>query len=59
MHLLCLSNGNFDGLGKIREKEMLKAAKYLNFSEVDILNSEKLQDGMSNLWDIDEIKDKV
>ena len=38
---------------------MLKAAKYLNFSEVDILNSEKLQDGMSNLWDIDEIKDKV
>ena len=59
MHLLCLSNGNFDGLGKIREKEMLKAAKYLNFSEVDILNSEKLQDGMSNLWDIDEIKEKV
>jgi N-acetylglucosaminylphosphatidylinositol deacetylase len=59
MHLLCLSNGNFDGLGKIREKELLKAAKYLNFSEVDILNSEKLQDGMSIIWDIDEIKDKV
>ena len=59
MHLLCLSSGNFDGLGKIREKEMLKAAKYLKFSEVDILNSEKLQDGMSNLWDIDEIKEKV
>jgi N-acetylglucosaminylphosphatidylinositol deacetylase len=31
LHLLCLSNGNADGLGKIREKELHASCKYLGF----------------------------
>ena len=33
LYCLCLSNGNFAGLGKIREKELEKSCKYLAFAE--------------------------
>jgi len=33
LYLLCLSNGNFDGLGKIREKELHASARYLGFTD--------------------------
>ena len=29
-YMLCLSNGNADGLGKIREKELETSAKFFN-----------------------------
>jgi len=51
LHLLCFSNGNADGLGATREKELLECAKYLNFQKVEIINHEKIQDGMQQNWD--------
>ena len=31
LHMLCLSNGNADGLGRVREKELEASCKYLGF----------------------------
>lgn len=46
LHLLCLSNGNFEGLGKIREKELKEASHYLGFKSLEIIDDPGLQDGM-------------
>ena len=48
---MCLSNGNADGLGKIREKELEASANYLGFNEVDIIDVPELADGMKSYWD--------
>ncbi|KAG7394937.1 N-acetylglucosaminyl-phosphatidylinositol de-N-acetylase [Phytophthora boehmeriae] len=57
IHLLCLSRGNYDGLGDLREKELLACATYLGLSSdhVQILEDPKLQDGMKTQWDIPHI----
>jgi N-acetylglucosaminylphosphatidylinositol deacetylase len=47
-----LSNGNFEGLGQIREKEMVNASKYLKVKNLEFGNFE---DGMNNLWDVDDV----
>jgi len=68
--LLCLSNGNADGLGTKREEELQKCCKFLSnciglfFDLVEIekttcLNHEKLQDGFKQIWDLDLIADIV
>ena len=44
--LLCLSNGNADGLGRIRENELEQACKLLKISQLEIINQESLLDGM-------------
>ena len=47
LYLLCLSNGNFAGLGKIREKELEKSCKYLGFAEPPTcVDDVDLKDGM-------------
>ena len=51
--MLCLSNGNADGLGKIREKELEKSAKFFNITKLETLNDELLPDGMKNDWNVD------
>ncbi|KAG6580275.1 N-acetylglucosaminyl phosphatidylinositol de-N-acetylase [Phytophthora cinnamomi] len=53
-HLLCLSRGNFDGLGDIRVKELKACATYIGLStdHVKVLEDPKLQDGMKNQWDV-------
>ena len=40
---MILSNGNFDKLGQVREKEMEKAAKFFKFLKIYFSNFE---DGM-------------
>ena len=40
LYILVLSNGNYDGLGKIREKEMEKAAKYMGFKDFHVVDDE-------------------
>lgn len=50
IYLLCLSNGNADGLGKIREDELAKATKYLGIKGHKTVVHDLLQDGMSNIW---------
>lgn len=51
VHLLSLSNGNFDGLGKIRETELEKAGKFLNLNSIEVIDDKYLQDGFNNKWD--------
>jgi N-acetylglucosaminylphosphatidylinositol deacetylase len=46
LFLLCLSNGDFEGLGRVREKELQASAKYLGFQEAECINDPELQDGM-------------
>ena len=46
LYLLCLSNGNADGLGRVREKELKESAKHLGFQEYEVVNDPALQDGM-------------
>lgn len=50
--LICLSNGNFDGLGKTREKELENSCKLLGISHLYQINNENLQDGPNNTWEV-------
>jgi N-acetylglucosaminylphosphatidylinositol deacetylase len=52
LHFLCLSTGNFDGLGAVRRKELLAAAAVLGVApeRVAVLDDAALQDGMRSLW---------
>ncbi len=59
MYLLCLSNGGFDGLGRIREKELQLSGKNLGFKETICINDDDLQDGMANEWPEAVVADKV
>ena len=46
-----LTNGGYDGLGKIREKEQELAAKYQQFKDFRIINDQRIPDGPDR-WDI-------
>ncbi|KAI4163426.1 MAG: hypothetical protein LQ342_002933 [Letrouitia transgressa] len=52
--ILCLSNGNADGLGKVREKELITSVKMLGLgSENDalLLDTSDFVDSMTSKWD--------
>ena len=59
LYLLCLSTGNFDGLGKVREKELHASAKFLGFQESEVIDDPDLQDGMQSHWDTQKVADTV
>jgi len=59
IHILCLSNGNYDLLGKIRHKEMVRACQELKVDSVEILNDDRLQDGPNECWDRNVISNLV
>lgn len=59
IHVLCLSNGNGAGLGKVREKEMDRAASYLNFDENYLIDDSRLPDGMEAYWDVRVIQEII
>nr|CCA20083.1 predicted protein putative [Albugo laibachii Nc14] len=50
--LLCLSNGNGDGIGRIREKELEKVGQFLGIPRENliIINDPQLEDGMHTKW---------
>ena len=51
LYLLCLSNGNAEGLGRTREKELEMSCKRLGFSEAPtVIDDPELQDGMDVNW---------
>ncbi|ESL11646.1 N-acetylglucosaminyl-phosphatidylinositol-deacetylase [Trypanosoma rangeli SC58] len=60
-HFLCLSNGNYEGLGAIREKELGLSAQYLGVhrNKVKMVNHPALQDGMQASWDAALIRQEV
>ncbi|MGK3740905.1 MAG: N-acetylglucosaminylphosphatidylinositol deacetylase [Bacillariaceae sp.] len=50
--LLCLTTGNYDRLGKIREKEITEVGKMLGISKVIIRdNNDNMQDHPTERWD--------
>ena len=51
MKILCLSNGNYDGLGELREKEFDNVSRELNFPDNQILNIPELQDNIKKYWE--------
>lgn len=57
LHLLCLSRGNFDGLGAIREKELHACGRFLGISQdaIHVVEDAKLQDGMQEQWSRDHV----
>ena len=52
-HIICLSNGDFDKLGRIREKEFMSSCKVLNKT----CSIGTLQDGQD--WSINDVLDSI
>jgi len=51
LFLLCLSNGDGDGLGKVREKELENyCTKVIPFQRFECVNAPYLQDGFDQVW---------
>ncbi|KAJ8423844.1 hypothetical protein Cgig2_000970 [Carnegiea gigantea] len=52
VHILCLSTGNADGMGRIRKNELFKACGILKIplKQVEILDHPELQDGFGKVW---------
>jgi N-acetylglucosaminylphosphatidylinositol deacetylase len=50
IQVLCLSNGNADSLGQIRESELKKSLYNLGISDVIIVNDDAIKDGFHS-WD--------
>ena len=42
LYMICLSNGDADGFGVVREKELDKSLEKLGFKEWEIVNDEEL-----------------
>ena len=59
IRILCLCNGNFDGLGKIREGEFSQVMKMLRIDNYKIINDEKLNDGIKVKWDENHIAARI
>jgi N-acetylglucosaminylphosphatidylinositol deacetylase len=59
IRILCLSNGNFIGLGKIREGEFSQVMKKLKIEDFVILDDEKLKDDMKLKWNETYVSEKI
>jgi N-acetylglucosaminylphosphatidylinositol deacetylase len=59
--ILCLSDGNAEGLGNIRASELLKCAAMfqINSKNVHIIHSNQLVDGMTTVWPTDVVAEFV
>ncbi|KAG4304662.1 hypothetical protein PORY_002055 [Pneumocystis oryctolagi] len=53
IYLLCLSNGNAEGLAKIRKEELMKSCNILGIfhKNIKIIENSSLQDSMTSYWD--------
>lgn len=61
--LFCLTTGNFDGLGKVRSKELFRTAKdILGFDKVRLCDDDdddKIQDHPRRRWDIPYVARRI
>ena len=59
--VLCLSTGNFAGLGPTRREELLVSADVyrIDRERIHVVDHDQLQDGMANHWPPEVIKDIV
>ncbi|KAL8691129.1 MAG: hypothetical protein Q9218_003581 [Villophora microphyllina] len=58
LKILCLSNGNADGHGQVREKELMASAELLGLrsrEDVLVLDSPNFVDGMDTKWDKEKV----
>eukprot|EP00040_Diaphanoeca_grandis_P029576 m.173489 g.173489 ORF g.173489 m.173489 type:complete len:254 (+) comp31726_c2_seq4:241-1002(+) len=56
-HVLCLTTGNYDGLGVLRRKELYESCKTFGIasSRIQILDHEQFQDGPVEHWAMDVV----
>ena len=59
LKILCLSNGNYDGLGEKREIEFDNVSRELNLSSNVILNIPELQDNIKMKWDPKKVAEVI
>lgn len=58
--VLCLSNGNYNGIGHIREIELQKAIMFISDAiRLTVVMNEKLQDGPNQTWQHDVIANEI
>ena len=53
IYVLCLSNGNYEGLGKIRERELEKSCEVFEIEPPTTIDVPKLQDGQQ--WNKEDV----
>jgi len=51
LYLLCLSVGDFEGLGQTRKRELQKSCSLLGINDFHIVEDERLKDGPDENWD--------
>lgn len=61
LHLVCLSKGDYEGLGEVRKKELIASCTNLGIyqSRVTIVDDEKFKDGPENRWDLDTLGERI
>ena len=57
--ILCLSNGNYDGIGHIRTEEFLAVGRELKLEDNEILHDPDLQDNIKKFWDEKIVAKKI
>ena len=59
LKILCLSNGNYNGLGELREKEFDDISRALNLPDNQILNMQELQDNINLKWEPSIVSEQI
>ena len=59
LKILCLSNGNYNGLGELREKEFDDISRALNLSDNQILDIPELQDNITQKWEPSIVSEQI
>ncbi|KAK3242167.1 hypothetical protein CYMTET_48125 [Cymbomonas tetramitiformis] len=61
VHILCLSTGDADGLGKVRSKEFELACRALKVKEehIAVIDDQRLPDGLSTIWPLTVVQEHV
>lgn len=58
-HFLCLTSGNFDGLARVREKELEESAKFYGAASCTVVDDEKCLDGPKAAWNLEFVAHEI
>ena len=61
VHIVCLSSGNYDGLGEIRKEELIKSASFLGVNKEHclVVDVDGLRDHPTQPWNRDVVSRTV
>jgi hypothetical protein len=59
VRIMCLSNGNFYGLGKLRQEEFENVCKLLKIEDRVLVNNQNLQDDINKKWEIEDVSQVI